>query len=169
MSLYQITAELQSLLAAAEHHGDDSAEFAEALMEHTALLKGALIEKADSYAALIRSCEARAEARTVEARRMQDLADADARLAKRLRDALMQSMQDTGNLKVQTARFALSVVNNGGKLPVVIDSEADLPADYRVPKVTMTIDRDALRRDLEHGAAVPGARLGERGRRLDLK
>ena len=169
MSLYAITTELSALLAAAEQHGDESEEFAAALAEHAALMREALADKADSYAALVRSCEVRAEARQQEAKRMQALADSDQRLADRLRAALLQAMQETETPKIETARFRLAIRANGGKLPVVIDSEADLPADYRVPKVTLTIDRDSLREALEAGEAVPGARLGVRGTRLDIK
>jgi hypothetical protein len=169
MSLYLITDELKRLIDAFDHFGHESSEAAEAIKEHTALLVEAFDAKADDYAALIRTAETRAAARNEESERMRKLAQDDEALASRLRLALMTAMKETGRLKVQTARFKLSVQNNGGKIPVIINDESSLPEAFRVPKVSITIDKDGIREELEKGVTVPGATLGERGQRLNLK
>lgn len=169
MSLYAIKTELLSLTDAAMLHGHDSPELEQAFAEHRAALVGAFEAKADDYAALVRVCETRAAARREEAERMKKLADDDERLAERLRSTLLDAMQVTGLQKVETEHFRLAVRRNGGKIPVVIQDEASIPVEYRVPKVTEVLDRDGIRAALEAGTAVPGAILGERGSRLDLK
>jgi hypothetical protein len=168
MSLYAIKTELTTLLDAADG-GLDSPEAQAALAEHAAALVEAFDDKADDYAALIRSCEARATARREEVKRMAALADADEALADRLRATLLTAMQETNRTKVDTARFKIAVRRNGGKVPVEVPDPTALPDEYLIPKVTMTVDRDALRTALEAGTEVPGASLGERGWRLDLK
>lgn len=168
MSLYALTTEMQVLLGALEAAGD-SPEAEAALGDHLAALAEAFDHKADDYAALVRVCETRAAARREEAKRMDALADSDDACAERLRAALLRAMQATGRDKVETARFKLAVRKNGGKIPVVINDPTDVPALYRVPKITEVLDKDAIREALEAGKAVPGASLGERGVRLDLK
>lgn len=169
MSLYQITAEMVSLLHAFDQHGEDSPEAEAAFREHAAALAEAFDGKADDYAALIRVCETRSEARHSEAARMKALADSDEALASRLREAMRAAMEATGRVKVDTNRFRLSVKTNGGKVPVIIEDESAIPSDFAVPVVTTKLDRDAIRFALEAGTPVMGARLGQRGTRLDIR
>jgi hypothetical protein len=168
MSLYEISSELAALLNMAETQGM-SPEIEEAMQEHTAAMVEAFDEKADNYAALIRTLEWRADGRREEAKRIAALANTDDALVTRLRTALMQAMQATGRTTVQTKRFRLGVVNNGGKLPVEIEDETQLPAQFVVPVYGTKIDRDAIRESLERGEDVPGARLLPRGTRLTVK
>lgn len=169
MSLYAITEEMRVLSDLAHTHGAQSPEFDAALAEHVAALAEAFDAKAERYAEMIRECESRSAARDAESARLNALAITDAKLAARLRETLMQAMQATDRRVVQTEKFRLSVVNNGGKLPVVIEDESALPAEFTVPTMTVRVDRDSLRSALEAGTHVPGARLGQRGTRLDLK
>lgn len=171
MSLYQITEEMMELLdiAAGVMGEDGSPEVEAAFAEHAAALASAFDSKADDYAALIRVCETRAEARKAEADRMKALMARDDRLAERLRTMLMDAMVATNRTKVETARFALAVKKNGGKMPVVIINESLIPVDFKVPKYVETLDKDGIREALEAGATIPGASLGVRGTRLDLK
>jgi acyl transferase domain-containing protein len=169
MSLYAIKSEMLGLLEAFDQFGAESPEVENAFREHAAALAEAFDSKADDYAALLRVAETRAAARKEESERIALLAASDEALAKRLREALMIAMQQTGRTKVDTDRFRLSVKRNGGKIPVEITDTAALPPEYMIPKVTHAVDRDAIRAALEAGTPVPGAALGERGWRLDLK
>lgn len=169
MSLYTITEQLKSLTEAFDTFGHGSDEAAAAIAEHTSELIESFDEKVDDYAALIRSCETRAAGRMDESARMRKLAQDDESLAIRLRLAVMTAMRQTGQPKVQTARFSLSVVRNGGAIPVIISNEEELPEQFRVPTVMITIDKGAIRDALEAGETVSGAALGERGTRLNLR
>jgi len=169
MSLYAITEEMQRLLDVFDQHGDSGSETAAAMQEHIAALAEAFDAKADSYAALIRVCEVRSQARKEEAQRLIALSASDASLADRLRNALMQAMQATRQTRVETERFRLAVRQNGGKLPILIADTDAIPQAYRIPVVTERIDKDGIRDALERGETVPGASLGVRGFRLDLR
>lgn len=169
MSLYAITDELQSLLKVADESGMESVEFSNALAEHTQLLVEAFDAKADDYAALIRQCDAMSTARAAEAERMKRLSDADALLSSRLKNALLLAMNAVGRTKIKTARFNLSIAQNGGKIPVLVDDETLIPAEYKIPCYSETVDKEALRSALESGKVVEGARLGKRGSRLSIK
>lgn len=169
MSLYEITSEMMSLIAAFNDHGKDSPEAEQAFREHASALAEAFDAKADDYAALIRSCETRAEARRAECERMKALADSDDALADRLRDAMKTAMSATGRTRVDTQKFRLSVKQNGGKLPVLIEDPASVPQEYQIPRMTTVIDKDAIRTVLEAGGTVSGAALGARGSRLDIR
>jgi hypothetical protein len=169
MSLYNIKTELAELLDAMTTDGAFDAETEAALAEHAQALVEAFDAKADAYAALIRVAETRAAARREEVERMKRLVADDEALADRLKRMLMDAMTATGKTKVETERFRLSVKKNGGKIPVIITDEAALPVDFKVPKVTEVIDKDGIREALESGNQVPGAALGERGQRLEIK
>jgi hypothetical protein len=168
VSLYAITTEMQAILEAIDQAaGNPEAEAA--LTDHLASIAEGFDAKADAYGQLIRVCEARAGARREEAERMVALAASDEATADRLRTALLKAMQVTGRLKVETPHFRFAVRNNGGKIPLLVTDEAAIPVAYRVPKVTEVLDKEAIRADLEAGKAVPGAALGQRGVRLELK
>jgi len=169
MSLYHITSEMKEILFAAESVVDGDPETAAAFAEATKSLVESFDTKAEAYAQLIRVSETRAAARREEAERMELLAKADEALADRLRRALMDAMISINRPKVETERFKLSVRKNGGKVPVIVTDETALPTEYRVPRVTEVIDKDGIRDALEAGKPVPGAALGERGQRLELK
>ena len=169
MSLYNIKTELVELLDAMTNDGAFDAETEAALAEHAQALAEAFTDKADDYAALIRVAETRAAARREEVERMKRLVADDEALADRLKSMLMNAMTATGKTKVETQRFRLAVKKNGGKIPVVITDEDALPVDFKVPKVTEVIDKDGIREALEAGTPVPGAELGQRGQRLEIK
>lgn len=168
MSLYAIQNEITEIVETILDGGEDCAEAQAALNEHLAGLDAALDEKADSYAALIRHLEARADARRGEAQRMRDLATADDDLAERLKTRLKEAMQATGRTKLETARFRLSVSQNGGVQPLAVTCEAaDLPTELTT--VTVAANKAAIRAALEAGTAIPGCELLPRGTSLRIK
>lgn len=166
MSLYAITNEMQSILDAM-HEDADSPAAMNALDEAMQGLDAMLDTKAEDYAGLIRELELRSQARTEEMKRIRALADADAALAERLKERLRDAMQRTGRTRIDTPRFRLSVVGNGGRQPLLIaDPEAIPPLFIRnVPE----INREAIRLALDAGQEVPGCSLAPRGSRLSIK
>lgn len=166
MNLYQITNEMQAILDAM-HEDADSPEAMRALDEALKDLDEVLDHKAEAYAGLIRELEMRAQARTEEMKRIRALADADAALAERLKERLRDAMQRTGRTRIETPRFKLAVVGNGGRPPLLIADPEALPPAYirHIPEV----NREALRSALEAGELIPGCTLGLRGNRLTIK
>lgn len=167
MNLYQITSELQAVIDGILEGGIDSPEAQQALDEHLAGLDEALDQKAEDYAAVIMSLQARSDARAAEAKRIRELANADATVAQRLKERLKQAMEATGRVRIDTTRFRLTVANNGGKQPMLIEDESAIPTEFivQVPEV----DKDAVRAALEAGRPVPGCTLVPRGTSLRIK
>jgi hypothetical protein len=71
--------------------------------------------------------------------------------------------------KIETSKFRLSVVNNGGKIPLIIDDESKMPEQFKIVEFKESTDRDAIREALENGEVIEGARLGVRGNRIDIR
>jgi hypothetical protein len=167
-TLDDLMADLDASLAATE--GEVTPEIQAALQavdawmaELDADLKG----KVDNYAALIVTLEGRAEVRKAEAERLARRARIDAANAQFLKDRLRGELERRGIGKVETDRYRVSVAANGGKLPLLIQDEQAVPDRFWVS--VKRISNDLVREALDRGEAVPGARLGERGRRLSIR
>ena len=74
---------------------------------------------------------------------------------------------------METANNSLSLVNNGGKLPVLIVEGADPDAvDERFQRVIpakIEFDKDEVRKALEANEKLEFATLGTRGKHLSIK
>lgn len=79
------------------------------------------------------------------------------------------AMQAAHKKRLEGRSGELRVVNNGGKTPVVIDCEADVPFAFRPQVITFPINKDLIRDELEAGRTVKGAHLGERGVHLEIR
>ena len=129
-------------------------------------------QKLDNYAALIRELEARSYARTEEAKRLKELADADKKKAERLKARLKAFFMDTQLQKIETDRFKLSIRKNGGVTPLIFDEHlevAALPDAYRVDTVIHKANTEAIRSALDNGEELPFVKYGERGTSLSIK
>lgn len=126
-----------------------------------------ITEKAEGIAGLVKQFEGMAELRSVEARRMKALADADERRAERLRAYLLKHLQAIGTEKVETARFRISVRTNPPSVQVV--DEAAIPDTYVRTVTTSSIDKRLILDTLKStGEVVPGVDI-VRGVRLDIR
>ncbi len=126
--------------------------------------------KLDNYAALIGELEARSDARKLEAKRMIDRARADENRARSLKSFLQQFFECHQIKTIETDRYRLTLANNGGKLPVIVDehfSIASMPDEFT--KLSISPDLEAIREALEGGEGLEFARLGERSRSLRIK
>jgi hypothetical protein len=136
------------------------------LDEHTEDLNG----KVDGYVALIAEYDARAEFRRRESKRILALAIDAERKAEMLRERLKLYFERTGRPKIETGRFVVSVVRNGGVAPLLMDVDPEkLPEEFRREVVTYRADSDAIRAALGRGEELPFARLGERGTSLRIR
>lgn len=164
-SLYDLTdnaLNLEALLEQVES-GADAAILQDALAANAEQIT----EKAEAYVRYIRNLEALAEIRKNEAAHLRERAEQAENRAKYLKNALFQTLEALGREKMDAGPFSLSIVNNGGKVPLNIDPDALVPADFQ--KVRVEWDKDAVRLALEAGQEVPGASLGERGRGLRVR
>ena len=164
-TLYDIDEQLMWLSEALEESEGELTPELDAWLERT---NESLETKVDAYAALIRELDARAEMRKNEARRLNELAKTDGNARDRLKGRLLDFFERHKMQKLNTPRFALSVGNAGGVLPLVLMCDAqELPEEFQ--RVEVKSDNEALRRALDDGEELPFARYGERARVLRIR
>ncbi len=168
-TLFSLSEDLEKLNELLDECADDTEQqqLLESWLKH---LGDERDKKLDGYAALITEMQARAEARKTESKRLMELATTDDNRAKLLKDRLKWFFE-THNLKtVDTARYRLSVVKNGGKAPLVIDQSVMVSRiPERFQKVSVDFDTAAIRDALERGERLNFAQLGERGSSMRIK
>lgn len=169
MRLFQITDDLAALDDLLAECGGDISDpgVAAAVETWMAELDQNLKGKVDNYVALITEMRHRASTRSSEAERLAERARIDEDAADWLAAKLRQALEDRGLKKIETERYAVSVVGNGGKQPLVLTG--DVPADWQKTRTTVEPDRERIRASLEAGETLPFATLGDRGRRLSIR
>ncbi|MDH4139044.1 MAG: siphovirus Gp157 family protein [Coriobacteriia bacterium] len=169
MRLLQITDDMQALDDLLAEVGGDVTDpkVSEIVDAWFAEIDANLTGKVDNYAALITSIRARADIRRAEAERLARRAQVDEASADWLAARLLAALDARGMKKLETDRYAVSVVGNGGKAPLLLDGE--VPADWTKTVTRTEPDKERIRLAIEAGQALPFARLGERGKRLAIR
>ena len=169
MNLYEISgrfAEIQKQLDF-ENESMTDTEYRDASVESFNKIEGELNEKVDAYCAIIKQKEAVGKARWEEANRLEALGATDSLSAKRMREAMMLVLNALGKTKLDTVLHKVSIRGNGGKQPLVIEDDTNIPAEWT--KVRYDIDRDKIRTALESGEVLDFAVLSPRGSHLSIK
>jgi len=169
MRLLQITDDMQALDDLLAEVGGDVTDpkVSEIVDAWFAEIDANLTGKVDNYAALISTMRARADIRRAEAERLARRAQVDEASADWLAARLLAALDARGMKKLETDRYAVSVVGNGGKAPLLLDGE--VPADWTKTVMRTEPDKERIRLAIEAGQALPFARLGERGKRLAIR
>jgi len=170
MRLFQITDDLAALDDLLAECGGDitNPDVAATVDAWLAELDQNLSGKVDNYAALITEIRNRAETRKAEAERLANRARIDENAADWLATVLKAALEGRGVKKLETDRYTVSIVGNGGKQPLLL-AEADVPPDWMRTVTKVEPDRERIRASLEAGEALPFATLGDRGRRLSIR
>ena len=174
-TLYEITGALREatdgFLAALEEAGGDlDHPDVQAALKGLDACQAALADKAEAYAVIVTECNARADYRESESRRLATRARVDRNAADALKARLQGEMEVLKQTKLQTPHFRIAVVGNGGKRPLVIDDPDAIPLGFmRTIPARTELDSDRIRVALEDGAEVAGAHLNERGRHLTIR
>ena len=169
MNLFEIGEELERIAEALRD--------AEGVVEDSPLeawfdsVMNARDEKLDRYCGLIKSMEGMTAIREEEIKRLQALVKEDQATVKRLKDRLRIFIDGQGG-KVETTLHRLSVVKNGGKVPVIYPGEwaedpTKAPESYHRRRIEL--DVEAIRASLEAEEEIPGCAIGERGTHLRIK
>lgn len=168
-TLYDISDDLRALREILDESGGEITPEAEAsFASFEAEMLDNTSEKLDRYCSFIAELEATASARKAEAKRIADLARSSERTADLLRERLRWFFEANGLPKQKTARFNVSLVGNGGLMPMFIECLVEeLPA-WAVSSKPFA-NTEAIRKALEAGELVPFARLGERGKRVSIR
>lgn len=167
LTLWDIEAGLNQLMEAREEATDEAGRAAvdQAIAEYCQRE----LDKVDSIRSYLRHCDLMEQAAKQEAEHQAERAKAWAERGKRLKAFCLAAMQAFGRTSIEGRTGKLRIRTNGGKVPLIIADEAAIPSEYKPAVVTYPVDKDAVRQALESGTRVPGAALGEREVRLEVK
>lgn len=159
-TLYQIQGEYLRLY-------DMVTEEDDALSDTLESLNLDLSDKSEGYVAVIKQLEMESDECDRQIEYFQNKKKARQNSVKRLKEALISAM-DIANLnEIKAGSWVLKVAKNGGKTPVDIPDESLVPESYM--RLKFEIDKDLIRKALEEGKKLSFAKLGERGRHLNIK
>jgi hypothetical protein len=209
LSLFQIESELLGLIdqredalerLAMSHHPDSSGveNMSSVIEEELAVIDGLIrdylkreVKKVDGIAFAVKEYEARAVAQAEEAKQMIAKAEKNSETVKRIKQMVLEVMQEFGEKKLPGRLFTISRQGNGGVQPltiaqpdlvplemkrVTVELKATVVEDFAEQfagqyRVTRQAEPDAkdIRVALERGEGVMGARLEERGEHIRIK
>ena len=166
--LYEITADLIRLNEILDECEGDLTKAGPEIEIYFAEIEGKEAQKLDNYVGLVKTLEMESIAARAEAEQYLAKAAARTRKAEYLLATLHGHMKATQRTKIRTAAGrVLSVVGNGGLLPVAIDEDivpASLPERFQ----EISVDKGAIREALQNGEKLPFARLLPRGTHLRI-
>ncbi|MFB2979691.1 siphovirus Gp157 family protein [Microseira sp. BLCC-F43] len=169
-TLFSISAEIGELTALLDEIEDNDSEGEQLITSWLEQLGEERDRKLDNYAALISELQARAAVRKAEAKRLSDLAAKDEKKAEMLKERLKYFFEVNKLKTIDTARYKLTLAKNGGKAPLIVDesvSPTSLPEKFQ--KISVDLDKAAIRSALEAGESLDFAHLGDRGSSLRIK
>ena len=151
MTLYELTEDYMNLLELAEDPDIDEQAFTDTLEG----IEGALEDKAEGYAKVIRTLEGDAAACDAESKRLRNKKQTIENNIKRMKAALQYAMQATGKTKFKTALFSFGIQKNPAA--VVIDEGylENIPDRFLIPQDPQ-IDKKAIKEALKAGEDLEG-------------
>ncbi len=172
--LYEISEKLEELNNLLDNLDgvDIPAEVAEIyndILTEAEQTKNDFADKVDDILCLIQSRKKWLQIRKQEAERLNKLIKKDENTMNFLTEYLSRHLEAQEIKKMRTNKFNLTVANNGGKLPLWIDSKVnpkDLPKKYQ--QITVQVNKDAIREALEEGEELDFAGFSERGKHLRI-
>lgn len=163
-SLYNLTADYEHVLGML--YDDDYDE--DTVIDTLDAIEGAIEDKADGYAMVIRSALADIEVIKAEEERLRTRRMRIERKINRMKANLYDAMKIVGKTKFKTALFSFGIQKNGGKRALVLDVGVDkLPPEMQ--KVTIEANNDALRQLLGDKESCEYCHLAEQGESLRIR
>ena len=164
MTLYELTNDYAELLLMAEDPDTDPQAFTDTLEG----IEGAIEDKADNYARVIRNLEADAAACDAEAKRLRNKKQTIENNIKRMKSALQYAMQVTGKRKFKTPLFSFNIQKNPAA--VVVDEQyiENIPERFLVRK-DPEINRKAIKDAIAAGEDLEGLAHLEQTESLRIK
>lgn len=163
MKLYELTEEYQTVLDALEDAGADQQTIEDTL----AIYKDDLLDKGRNVAAYFQNLDADIKA----------MKDAENRIAARrkalesksesLKDYLRFNMERSGITEISCPEFVVKL-GKPSKVCEIFD-EAKVPGKYKVRKVTISIDKNTIKKAINSGENIEGARIVDGKSRLTIK
>lgn len=160
-TLYELTGQWMELLDMAEDPDVDP----DVLADTMEAIEGEIEYKAEGYVCVTKELEAEKEKFLKEIERLQKTVNSLDSNIKHIKGRLLNSMEATGKLKLQTEHFKISAVKNGGPQPMKITG--DVPEEYLEYKPQP--DNKKIRDALNGGITLDFAHLEERGTHLNIR
>ena len=151
-TLYELTNDYMNLLELAEDPDIDE----QAFMDTLEGIDGALEDKAEGYAKVIRTLEGDAAACDAESKRLRNKKQTIENNIKRMKTALQYAMETTGKTKFKTALFSFGIQKNGYSVSIL--DESKIPDKYLIPQEPQ-VDKRAIVADLKGGEQYSWAEL----------
>ena len=144
MTLYELTNDYMELLQMAEDPDIDEQAFLDTLEG----IEGALEDKADNYAKIMRMLETDAKGIKAEEERLAKRRKTIEGNVSRMKSALQYAMESTGKVKFKTTLFSFGIQNNPAS--VVMDEQdiENIPErflKYKDPEIDRKAIKDAIK------------------------
>ncbi len=151
MNLYELTTNFVAVQTAIEEGNADLIDTLEAI-------EGAIEVKATGIIAVTRNITSQIEAIKAEEKRLADMRKARENQIKRLKEYVLENMQQTGKDKIKTDLGVMRIQPSPAALRIT--KPEDVPAEYQtiVPE-HYEVDNERVKAALKEGKAVPGAEL----------
>lgn len=152
MKLYEIVNDYNLLYERLEAESDP--EGIKTLTDTLESLEGELMDKLAACCAMVKNFEAEGEACAAEVKRLNDMKRVALNKAEALKSYLRHELERTGAKTTTVGVFRCSFRNN---TVVEVDDPNTLPAEFQ--RITVAADKTALKKALQDGATIDGARL----------
>lgn len=171
-NLYEMTSDQIGLMDLLADFGDSDdiheTEIREAIEQQLSSLNDSIRDKVKAIDSIVTEFLGLAQMRESESLRLKNLAKTDRKKAQRLQDYLMYCMKENDLKTINTDTCQLTLSKNGGLLPIRIDETMLDPAYYKT-EMSFVVDSDKIRRDLDAGKEISGAKYAERGEHIRRK
>lgn len=124
-------------------------------------------EKLNGYAWVIRRLENEAEECSDIAAEFAAKAKRNANKAAWLKQRIYEYMKGSDQEKLRTAQWMFWIQPNGGKAPIEVVDEHQVPLDYWATRTY--VDKTLCQEAIEKGVEIPGVVVRERGDHLRIK
>lgn len=151
MKLYELTAGYQQVLEMVEEGNSDYLETLEAL-------EGAIEDKAENTAKMIKSLDAQAEVIKAEEKRLADRRKSLENQAKRMKEYLQHNLEAAGLKKVKGSLLTVAIQKNAPSLNITDESSIDR-SYFNTPEPVPVLDKKSLLQAIKDGVEVAGVEL----------
>lgn len=165
MNLYQLSGAYLEILNMFQDEETDQ----EMLVDTLESLDGAIEEKAENYAKIIKSLECNVDAIKKETLRLENRKKALESNIELLKSNLEHAMRVTGKTRFKTELFSFNIAKNGGVAPLKIDIPIEeIPTEYFKERTERDLNSKYIRECLDKGL-IDFAHYEDRGESLRIK
>ena len=153
LTIYQIE---QSYNQLAEELIDNGGELTPELSEALAITEEQLQNKSVAYSFVIKQIDSEVDIIDVEIKRLQAMKKTRENASERLKANIKHAME---LFNIDEIKTPLVKINFRKSEAVEVDDVNQLPAPYKVVKVTEQADKVAIKEAIKNGADIPGCRI----------